>query len=82
LNAKNNTEAHLISVRYEIVAVKNAGLPLRGEQAELNTALIASIKEQKQNVEKGIKNWMKASRSSTLYTVVLPQKQTLLRLRD
>ena len=56
LNAKN-TEAHLISARYEIVAVKNAGLPLRGEQAERNTALIASIKELKQNVEKGIKNW-------------------------
>src|SRR6266436_8760523 len=56
LNAKN-TEAHLISARYEIVAVKNAGLPLRGEQAERNTALIASIKELQQNVEKGIKNW-------------------------
>src|ERR1700730_6404229 len=56
LNAKN-TEAHLISARYEIVGVKNAGLPLRGEQAERNAALIASIKELQQNVEKGIKNW-------------------------
>jgi hypothetical protein len=56
LNAKN-TEAHLISARYEIVAVKNAGLPLRGEQAERNTALIVSFKEQAQNLNKGIKNW-------------------------
>ena len=29
-----NTEFQLISARYELVAVKNAGLPLRGEQAE------------------------------------------------
>ena len=54
LNAKN-TEAHLISARYEIVAVKNAGLPLRGEQAERNTALIASIKKQGEGVENGMK---------------------------
>jgi hypothetical protein len=52
-----NTEAQLISARYELVAVKNAGLPLRGEQAERNTALIASIKEQREGVEKGIKLW-------------------------
>jgi hypothetical protein len=52
-----NTEAHLISARYELVAVKKAGLPLRGEQAEQNTAVIASIKEQREGVEKGIKLW-------------------------
>ena len=52
-----NTEAHLISARYELVAVKNAGLPLRGEQAEQNTALIASIKEQREGVENWIKLW-------------------------
>src|SRR6266478_6922727 len=52
-----NTEAQLISARYELVAVKNAGLPLRGEQAERNMALIASIKEQQKGVENGIKLW-------------------------
>jgi hypothetical protein len=54
---ERNTEAQLISARYELVAVKNAGLPLRGEQAERNTALVASIKEQRDGVEKGIKLW-------------------------
>jgi hypothetical protein len=43
LNAKVN-EVQMISARYEIVAVKRAGLPLSGEQAERNMALIASIK--------------------------------------
>jgi hypothetical protein len=43
LNAKVN-EVHMIIARYEIVAVKRAGLPLSGEQAEGNMALIASIK--------------------------------------
>jgi hypothetical protein len=52
-----NTEAQLISARYELVAVKNAGLPLRGEQAERNTALIASIKEQREGVENEMKLW-------------------------
>jgi hypothetical protein len=52
-----NTEAELFSARYELVAVKNAGLPLRGEQAERNTALIASIKEQREGVENGRKQW-------------------------
>jgi hypothetical protein len=52
-----NTEAQLISARYELVAVKNAGLPLRGEQAERNTALIASIKEQRKGVENEMKLW-------------------------
>ena len=53
-----NTEAQLISARYELVAVKNTGLPLRGEQAERNTALVASIKEQRQDIENGIKLWV------------------------
>lgn len=52
-----NTEFHLISARYALVAVKNVGLPLRGEQAERNTALIASIKRQQEGVEEGIKLW-------------------------
>jgi hypothetical protein len=52
-----NTEAQLISARYELVAVKNAGLSLRGEQAERNTALIASIKEQRKGVENEMKLW-------------------------
>ncbi len=51
------TEAQMISSRYELVAVKNAGLPLRGEQAEQNTALIASIKKQRAGVEDLIKHW-------------------------
>ena len=50
-----NTEFQLISARYELVAVKNAGLPLRGEQAEQNMALIASIKKQREGVEEGMK---------------------------
>jgi hypothetical protein len=54
-----NTEFHLISARYELVAAKNAGLSLRGEQAERNTALVASIKEQREGVEEGIKRWDK-----------------------
>jgi hypothetical protein len=56
LNDRNN-EAHMISARYELVAVKKAGLALRGEQTDRNTALIASIKEQREGVEKGIKLW-------------------------
>src|ERR1700730_2761543 len=52
-----NTEAHLISARFELVAVKNAGLPLRGEHAERNAALIASIQQQRDGVEQGIKRW-------------------------
>ena len=50
-----NTEFHSISARYVIVAAKNAGLPLRGEEAERNTALIASINKQQEGVEEGIK---------------------------
>src|ERR1700675_1264841 len=52
-----NTEFQLISARYALVAVKNAGLPLRGEQAERNTALIASINQQREGVEEGKKTW-------------------------
>ena len=56
LNAKNS-EVHLISARYEIVALTMASLGLRGEQAEKNTALIARIKELVKNIEKGAQNW-------------------------
>ena len=52
-----STEAQLLSARYALVAVKNAGLPLQGEQAEQNAALIASIKKRQEDVEKGIKFW-------------------------
>jgi hypothetical protein len=56
LNSRN-TEAHLLSARYAIVAVKNAGLPLRGELAERNTTLIASIQKLHERSESGIKLW-------------------------
>jgi hypothetical protein len=56
LNAKNS-EAYLISAKYEIVAVKNASLGLSGEQAERNAAIIAGIKEIREKMEKGTKNW-------------------------
>ena len=52
-----NTEAQLISARYALVAVKSAGLLLRSEQAERNTALIASIEKQREGVDKGIRLW-------------------------
>ncbi len=52
-----NTEFQLISARYELVTVKNAGLPLRGEQAERNRALVASIKAQREVMETEIKGW-------------------------
>jgi hypothetical protein len=52
-----NTEAYLISARYALVAARNAGLPLQGEQAERNTALIASISQQQEGVEKGMRLW-------------------------
>ena len=54
-----NTEFRLISARYELVAVKNAGLPLRGEQAEQNMAGVASIKAQREVVETEIEHWDK-----------------------
>jgi type II secretory pathway component PulJ len=56
LNDRNN-EAQLISARYQLVAVNATGLALQGEQAERNTALIASYKEQREGVEKVIKLW-------------------------
>jgi len=52
-----NTEAYLLSARYALVAARNAGLPLRGEQAERNAALIASIHEQREGVENGMRLW-------------------------
>jgi hypothetical protein len=56
LNAKNS-EAHLISARYEIVAATKASLGLLGEHAEENRAQIASIKELRKNIENGAKYW-------------------------
>lgn len=56
LNSRNS-EAHLISARYEIVAVRNASLRLSGEQAEKNTDIIAGIKEIRKNMDKATKNW-------------------------
>jgi hypothetical protein len=56
---ERNMEAQLISARYALVVVKNAGLQLEGEQAERNTALIASIKVQQEGVENGKKLWDK-----------------------
>ena len=52
-----NTETHLISARYELVALRKATLPLRDEQAELNKPVVASIKELREGVEKRIKFW-------------------------
>jgi hypothetical protein len=56
LNARN-TEAQLISARYAIVAVKAAGLQLRGEEAERNAALIASIHRTRGLINEGIRKW-------------------------
>jgi hypothetical protein len=50
LNA-TNSEAHIMSARYEIVAVKNAGLPVTGEHAKTNDANIAGIKDIRKNME-------------------------------
>ena len=50
-----NTEAQLFSARYALLAVKTAGLALRGEEAERNVALIAYFNKQQEGVEKGIK---------------------------
>ena len=54
-----NTEFRLISARYELVVVKNAGLPLRGEQAERNMAGVASMKAQREDIETEIERWDK-----------------------
>ncbi len=51
------TEFRLISARYALVAVKNAGLPLPAEQAAQNTATIASINTLREGVEQRIKLW-------------------------
>ena len=56
LNAKNS-EAHLISARYEIVAIVKASLGLRGEQAEENTAVVVRIKELRRKMEEQANNW-------------------------
>lgn len=56
LNARVN-EAYMISARYEIVAVKRAGLPLRGEQAAHNTTMIASIKKMTEGIGQDMKTW-------------------------
>jgi len=58
LNAKNS-EAHLISAKYEIVAIKNTSLGLSGEQADENQAIIAAIKRIRKKMEQGAKNWDK-----------------------
>jgi len=57
LNDRYN-DLRLISARLSVVEVKSAALELRGEQAERNTALIASIKERREDVDKGIKTWV------------------------
>ena len=64
-----NTEFHLLLARYDIVAVKSAGLALEGEQAERNLALIASFKKQRADMEEGMKNWEKhIERMHSLYS--------------
>jgi hypothetical protein len=52
-----NTECQMISARYALVAVRNAGLQLQGEQAEQNKALIASIEAARTGIEEGIGRW-------------------------
>lgn len=52
-----NTEAHLISARYALVAVKSAGLQLQGEHAKQNLATIATISNIRDKIEKGIELW-------------------------
>jgi hypothetical protein len=56
LNARN-TEAHLIAARFALIAVRNAGLPLQGKQAEQNADLIASIMKQQEGVKSGMHLW-------------------------
>jgi hypothetical protein len=56
LNDRQN-ELHMTSARYALVVVKATGLPLRGEQAERNTALIARIEKQREFVENQIILW-------------------------
>jgi chromosome segregation ATPase len=50
-------ELRQIPARLAVVAVKSTGLPLQGEQAEQNTALIASVKEKQKSIEKQIGIW-------------------------
>jgi hypothetical protein len=56
LNDRQN-ELHMISARYALVVVKDTGLPLEGERAERNKALIARIEKQREFVEELIKLW-------------------------
>lgn len=56
LNAKNS-DAHLISARYEIVSVNKLSLRLEGKQAEENKTQIASIKKIREDIELGAKHW-------------------------
>lgn len=49
-----NAEFHNISARYAIVIAKKTGLPLWGEQAERNLALIPAIKVQEEGVKEGM----------------------------
>jgi hypothetical protein len=54
-----NAEFHNIVARYAIVIAKKTGLPLRGEQAERNLALIPDIQLQQEGVKEGIASWDK-----------------------
>ena len=56
LNAKN-TESHLISARYEIVAQKKASLTFEGEYAERIKREIVLIQELRNKIELAAKNW-------------------------
>lgn len=56
LSAKN-TDARLLAVRFEIVALRSTGLALRGEQAEDNASMIASLKEIKSTIQRAANNW-------------------------
>jgi len=56
LNARNS-EARLISARFEIIAVKKAGLPLREEQAAQNAAETVSLDKTRVGIERATENW-------------------------
>lgn len=58
LNDRVN-EANIISARFELVALEKTVLPLRGEQAELQTAQIATIKKLRDGIEDDSKLWNK-----------------------
>jgi hypothetical protein len=56
LNAKNS-ESHLISAKYEMEALKLAGLRLSGEYAERVTKQIVSINRLREGIASAAKNW-------------------------